>query len=337
MGDKNTEEILIRLMETRGLGSPRGPAIPVSGGLMHRMYKIKTDRGLYAVKQLNRKVMARPGVFENFLRAEKLEEVLEREGIPIVPSLSIRGRKMQSIDNGYFYIFHWQEGSITDWNNISPGQCKIAGNILGRIHSISLENTGCSPLISSEIPWDEFAQRAADKNMELASLLCENEAILRYGENEMNKARSMLPDILCITNGDMDPKNVMWDKGKPWLIDLECLDYGNPVSDVLQLALQWSGIVTNTINTHALAAFFQGYLKAYDNGFKAYSQIFGLAYTWVEWLEYNVKRALGADSEDEAEAQLGLIETRKTIERIRYIRECEQEIKETLNREFFSV
>lgn len=38
---------------------------------------------------------------------------------------------------------------------------------------------------------------------------------------------------------------------------------------------------------------FEGYLEACDNGFRAYSEVFGLAYTWVEWLEYNIRRALG--------------------------------------------
>ncbi len=56
----------------------------------------------------------------------------------------------------------------------------------------------------------------------------------------------------------MDPKNIMWDNGIPWMI-----------------------------------AFFDGYLEAYDNCFRGYSDVAGVAYTWVEWLEYNIRRALG--------------------------------------------
>ena len=79
-----------------------------------------------------------------------------------------------------------------------------------------------------------------------------------------------------------------------------------------------------------MVAFFNGYLEAYDNCFRAYSGVFGLAYTWVEWLDYNMQRALGACI-DEAERQMGISEVRNTVERIKYIRNIEKEMKEALN------
>ncbi len=139
-----------------------------------------------------------------------------------------------------------------------------------------------------------------------------------------------MPDMLCVSNEDMDPKNIMWDNGRPWVIDLECLDYGNPISHALQLSLQWSGITTCNMDVEKMVAFFDGYLEAYDNCFRAYSDVFGLAYTWVEWLEYNIKRALGACI-DEAERMMGISEVKNTIDRIKYIRSMEKEIKEALD------
>jgi len=32
--------------------------------------------------------------------------------------------------------------------------------------------------------------------------------------------------------------------------------------------------------------FFEGYLDQYDNGFREYEKVFGLAYTWLEWLGF---------------------------------------------------
>lgn len=78
----------------------------------------------------------------------------------------------------------------------------------------------------------------------------------------------------------------MWENGHPWVIDLECLDYGNPASHALQLALQWSGIVTCDLDVDKMTAFFNGYLEAYDNCFRGYSDVVGVAYTWIEWLDY---------------------------------------------------
>ena len=129
---------------------------------------------------------------------------------------------------------------------------------------------------------------------------------------------------------DMDPKNIMWNNGNPWVIDLECLDYGNPISHALQLALQWAGIVTCDINLENIVAFFNGYLEAYDNGFRRYSDVFGLSYTWVEWLEYNIRRALGS-SMDESERAMGISEVKNTIDRIKYIQKNEKRIKDVLD------
>ena len=73
------------------------------------------------------------------------------------------------------------------------------------------------------------------------------------------------------------------------------------------------------------------YLGAYDNGFRSYDELFGIAYTWVEWLEYNIRRALGMEAADAQEQHLGEAEVKKTIERIRYLNSIEGDVREVLN------
>ena len=74
------------------------PVEPVSGGFLHRMYKVTTDCGIFAVKHLNRNIMDRAKARENYERAEMLEGLLEREGLPVVSALSVNGRKMQHME-----------------------------------------------------------------------------------------------------------------------------------------------------------------------------------------------------------------------------------------------
>ena len=186
-------------------------------------------------------------ILDNYARAESLEKRLEDAGIPIVPAIAVNGQKMQTVEGHYFYIFHWLEGKITDWHHISEEQCKKAGAILGRIHAIHPENVEHQEPELSSIDWSAYVRKAQEENSEIAELLAENESLLFAVEQELNKARCALPDMRCISNEDMDPKNVMWENTNPRVIDLECLDYGNPVSHVLQLALQWSGITTCNI------------------------------------------------------------------------------------------
>ena len=139
-----TEETIIRLFETRGLGAVRPPVLPVSGGFMHRMFRVDTAAQTYAVKHLNPEVMKRPEAMGNFRRAEELERILEDGGIPIVPAVTIRGSKMQEYEGEFFYIFRWQDGRITDWHHITAEQCRQAGNIQGRIHALRPGRT-CRP------------------------------------------------------------------------------------------------------------------------------------------------------------------------------------------------
>lgn len=330
MEQKRVAELLEKLMRECGLGEIIADIQPVSGGFMHRMYKVITDSGIYAVKHLNAEIMKRPDAQENFARAERIEEILEKKDIPIVPAMVICGRKMQNIEEQFFYVFRWQEGRIAEWNHISDKQCYKAGNILGRIHAIEPKNAERQNPELSRIDWHDYVLKAKEKDVKLASLLEDNEELLVYAQKELNRARASLPPMICISNEDIDPKNVMWDNKTPRVIDLECLDYGNPISHAMQLALQWSGIVTCEMNIDRMIAFFDGYLEAYDNCFRGYGDIVGVAYTWVEWLEYNIQRALG-NCIDEKERELGISEVRNTIDRIAYIRKQESQIKEALS------
>lgn len=341
-----------KLFDQYGIGRVLTDPLSVSGGLMHKMYKVEATTGTYAVKCLNPQIMKRPGVFENYARAEKLEVILEEQGLPIVPALTTKldslrtsespkpsvgsaqmssVKKMLECGGDYFYIFRWQEGSITAYDSITEDQCRIAGELLGRIHKIDSQNIEARPPVLSQIDFDTFLHSAREKDSCIAPLLQQNLELLKSCQEKLNQARRKLPAMKAITNDDMDPKNVMWYKGQPYIIDLECLDYANPISSSLNLALQWSGTVSGDFKKEKLAAFYRGYLTAYDNGFRSYDQLFGIAYTWLEWLEYNIRRALGQEAASPEEIRLGEEEVKNTIGRIKYLNEQEEEITSVLN------
>ena len=323
------DQKIVKLFRNSGLGEIELPITPVTGGFLHSMYKVRAAGKSYAVKHLNPEVMGRPTAASNFAAAENLETVLEDAGIPIVPALRLNGKKMQCVDGAFFYVFDWHEGSVTDWYHITPGQCRMAGGILGRMHALDPRGEADEEAEESRVEWAGYTQSALRIDPELGKLLSEHEALLRDAEAELNRARKLLPKIVCISDEDMDPKNVMWENGRPIVIDLECLGYGNPVSHVLQLALQWSGITTCNLNLNCFRAFFEGYLEAYDNGFRDYPAIFGVAYTWLEWLEYNLRRTLEPGFA-EPERAMGRTQVKLTLERIRYLHGMETEIKREL-------
>lgn len=325
------KDIICKLFSQCSLPDVIGDITPVSGGLMHKMYKVQTARGTYAVKCLNPQIMKRPGVFENYARAEALEKILEENSIPVVPALTFDGQKMLESDGRYFYIFSWQDGHITDPENISKEQCFRAGEILGQIHSLEPQNVEAFEPELSNIDFKGYLKKAEEKQSPFFSMLKENIDLLEYAQSKLNEARKMLPPMKAISNDDMDPKNIMWNKGEAFVIDLECLGYSNPIESCLNLSLQWSGTVNGKFNIENLTAFYKGYLSSYDNGFRSYDELFGIAYTWVEWLDYNLKRALGIEVSADEEVQLGQTETINTINRIKYLHSIEKAICDVLN------
>ena len=324
------KEVIKSLFIKYNLGELQGDITPVSGGLMHKMFKVQTDKGTYAVKCLNPEIMKRPGVFDNYKRAEALEAILEENKIPIVPALTFDCKKMLEEDGRYFYIFNWQEGHITDPDNITKEQCYKAGEILGRIHAIHPNKNESSVPELSTIDFNSYLKKAREQRSTIARVLEENIDILKYAQTKLNDARKMLPPMKAISNDDMDPKNIMWNQGEPFVIDLECLDYSNPISSCLDLSLQWAGIVNEKFNSDNMEAFYKGYLSAYDNGFRSYDKLYGIAYTWLEWLEYNLKRALGIEGTTDEDINLGASETINTISRIKYLHSLEKDIQAVL-------
>ena len=77
-------KMIEQMIKKYNLGDITGDILPLSGGLMHKMFKVQTSTGTYAVKHLNPEIMKRPGVMENYKKAEALEKILEDNNISIV-------------------------------------------------------------------------------------------------------------------------------------------------------------------------------------------------------------------------------------------------------------
>ena len=87
----------------------------------------------------------------------------------------------------------------------------------------------------------------------------------------------------------MHCKNILWVDGTPFIIDLECLDYGNPFWDMFQLALSWSGNVHCSIDFELSKGFIVSYHEEYGYVQVDWETLYGSGFGWLEWLEYNIK------------------------------------------------
>ena len=91
----------------------------IMGGLSHRIYKVLTDKGEYAVKELNAGIMKRQEAYNNFVFSEKVANIAKQNGINAVEAIKIQNDIMKQIENKYYMIFNWIDGKILEENEIN--------------------------------------------------------------------------------------------------------------------------------------------------------------------------------------------------------------------------
>lgn len=325
-----TSKIFDDICKMLDLGKIKRRVKRVSGGYMHKMYYLCTEKGAYAVKLLNPVIMQRPDVFENYKIAERLEAKLEKADLPVVTALEFNGTKMQHIDNQYFYIFNWVNGKSLKSNKITKEHCEIIGQILAKIHKLECL-TSDDETKKINIDWDLYISIANSQCPKIADILSQNRDVLYSFQQKGNAAVQELPKILTVSNGDMDSKNVLWVNGKPQIIDLECLNYSNPYVELFQLALCWCGYESCSLDYNLLYTFVNSYIKEFGPINVDWEIIYYSNFGRLEWLEYNVKRALLIECSDKKEQKLGINQIKETMEHILYYDKIHYDLVSRLN------
>lgn len=302
----------------------------LSGGLMHKMFKVETVKGIYCVKVLNPEVMSREEAYNNFVVSESVSNLAKKNGIPVSSALQVSGNYLTKMDNIYYMVFDFVNGKTLKDDEITVIHCKKIGNILAHIHSLDYKEIGLKPNIvvyKRLYDWQSYINNPNFNKMSYKNIFIKNykkyNSILKQANEMFNK--SNINQTIC--HSDMDPKNVMWDNGNPIIIDWECAGVANPERELLEDALCWSGFLSDNFSEDKFFAMFKEYFKyrKVDN-VDWYLVICGNLVGRFGWLKYNLERSLGIVSNDEEEMNIAAIEVIKTINEInRYL-----ELSETM-------
>ena len=303
-----------------------GAPTQLNGGFMHTMYKLETDCGIYALKLLNPFVMQRETAAENYAKAEEIELMLERRGLPILPALSFGGKKMQELDGAFFYLFDYFDGRSLKSSEVREHHCAAIGTTLANIHGIDKRVTSTdAPEMS--INWRSYLEKLRQNDLRLYTVLRDSLPIIEESQSKGNLARKRLPGVLAICHNDMDCKNVLWKENEYRIIDLECLSYNNPFMELFEMALCWSGYEDCNIDFQLFQTFLQGYKTAGGELPADWETLYDCNNGRLEWLEYNFKRVLGIDC-GEDEKEIGTEQVEKTIAHVLYYSRMKQQILE---------
>ena len=80
------KNIIIKLLKNCNLGELTEEPTRIYGGLLNRMYKVKTTIGTYAIKHLNPEVMKRETALSNHIFAEKIANLAKENGVSCLPA-----------------------------------------------------------------------------------------------------------------------------------------------------------------------------------------------------------------------------------------------------------
>lgn len=292
----------------------------VSGGLMHKLFKVETDKGIYCVKVLNPEVMSRKESYSNFVESESVSNLAKKNGIPVSGALDIEGNYVTKLDDVYYMVFDYVDGKTLKDDEITIEHCMKIGNVLAHIHSLNYKEIGLEPNgveYTKLYDWESYINNPNFNKMSYKRVFLKNYKKYDSIHKRANERFNASNKNQTICHRDMDPKNVMWNNGNPIIIDWECAGVANPEMELLETALCWSGFLNNSFCEEQFRAIFIEYFK-YRSIEKVdwYDFILGNLVGRFDWLKYNLERSLGIFSDDEEEMKLAENEVVKTIEEI---------------------
>jgi len=296
-----------------GLGTVNSEIRPVSGGLLHTMYRVETETGMYAVKVLNPEIMQRPEALQNMVNSEKIAQALEGL-VPVVAAKKLNGAHVVEYGGSWCMVFEWLEGTSVFAPEITTKHCAKIGELLGIIHAADMKIEGMEPEteVRDVFAWEKLCGTA--KISALEAFLPELSAL----DAEVVRALRSLSFRKVISHRDLDPKNVMWQGDNPYIIDWEAAGYVNPYQELAEALNYWITDADGNYNFEKFAALMQAYTTQVDIRGVDWETVLLCSFDGIlGWLEYNMRRAAGVLGNDDADRAEGRKQTGCTIAEIK--------------------
>lgn len=276
---------------------PTKPPKRIYGGLLHVMWHLQTDKNIYAVKQLSKDInLSDDHIVENYNLTEHIASQFIQKGIPAVCATEQAGNYLFIIDDVGFLVYPWIVAKALDKDIVSESPALQIAVILARLHEINLQ---VPEILEPEYDIHTndnliaLTQRAEEYRCSFSMLLNMHLADLLSANTAYHQAVPVLKKHSVVSHGDLDQKNVLWDKANnPILIDWECARKLNPTYEIVNGSLDWSGITTQfnpelfnkMIQTYKIAG---GIINKSD--FEA--SFYGVLGNWINWFAYNIERS----------------------------------------------
>lgn len=310
-----------KLCATYELGTLSSEPEQVSGGFLHRMYRITTDRAEYAVKALNPQIMLRETAMQNTIASEKVAGLALRNGIRALPALSYEGGCMREVDGQYYLLFPWAEAKSIPASEADLNHCAAMGKVLAGIHTADfsalyeeIPGDGAAEVLQTD--WRGYALQGQDMGLPWAGSLTASLDKLYSYEAQVNASAVVLNGGKVISHRDLDPKNVLWEANHcPVIIDWEAAGWIHPAQELIEVALYWSDGEDTAPRKEAFYTLIRAYRKHGGADYAPWPDVLSSGFHGkLGWLDYSLRRSLGQEGADEAERELGTSQVLPTLQ-----------------------
>ena len=312
---------VINICKLYKLGDPVGAPARVYGGLLHSMWRLTTDKSIYAVKQLSQGInLEDETIKENYEISEYIASSFSERGISAICALNNVGKYLSIIDGTGFLVYPWIDAKVVEDDYISEEHALEISIIIAKMHSIKLSIPRLLDAnfdFQTSVAISEVINQSVIANCPFAIDLKKNSTVLIDLNNAYLNAIPILKTNVVISHADLDQKNVLWDEeDNPILIDWESARKVNPTYDIIGTAFDWSGIATNDFNQELFIKMVDLYQKTCGNINVNHlaPSFYGVMGNYLNWLVYNIKRACVAD--DLELKNLGIEQVNKTLTKI---------------------
>lgn len=315
------------ICELFDLGVARRPPEPVAGGLTNRMWRLETERGAFAVKEMNRD-FGRADYVAWFDRAFTLERAAYDSGVPMprpVP-VAASGRCLGELPGTgdrptTVRVHEWVDGVKLD-NSVSypPDAVARVAGILARIHALRMTSdaaAGDALPVFGDAHWRDQAERLERGRVEWAPRFRALLPVLDELESYLIAAHGD-PTPLLLSHRDSDAKNlVRAPSGALLLVDWDEAGPVNPRHDLANEALVWAGVHRGDPVPAIARAFVAAYRRegGADGRFRA-TDLAELVSVRLAWFDFNVRRVLGERARDELDRANGEAVVRRNFSRL---------------------
>lgn len=318
------------LIDHFNLGQVKYKPQRVEGGLLHSMWRLDTMTGSYAVKQLSKKIdLKNKNTIKNYELTEHIAFIFVNQGIPAVFAISKNDKHLLIVDNTGYLLYPWVNAKALDKNAVNQACAIKIAHILAKMHDINLN--------INEIEKAEFDIHDNQTIIDLIDLSKKKNASFYFGlleslkdileiNHNYHKSISILKKHMVISHGDLDQKNVLWDEANNFfLIDWESARRLNPTYEIINAALDWSGI-NNKFNKSIFITIIQGYQEAgrVIEKKQVEAAFCGVLGNWINWMVYNIERAI--TSEDLEQKNIGVEQVNQTLATILRIKDLTSEL-----------